>query len=220
MPRPQTQSKVLTVHGTASLKYLKSLSLVALLAASGICHASTITFNLVDVNTQDGPLTGTVSIDTATKLVTSADITFNYAAVGSPVFTTIYSTAAYNGIGQDFISGPSNSRLNYGGHLALYFDTANLSFGNLDICLRREPCGLYGSPGSYAQVYNSVPGADRGPIYITSGELAPETSSPLDAVATPEPPSLILLGTGILFSAALLARFSGRRTEAEEPPTA
>jgi len=217
MPRPQTQSKVLTVHGTASLKYLKSLSLVALLAASGICHASTITFNLVDVNTQDGPLTGTVSIDTATKLVTSADITFNYAAVGNPVFTTIDSASTHTGLSQDFISGPSNSLLNSGGRLALYFDTANLSFGSLDLCLRGGSCT---GPGSYVQVYNSVPGADRGPIYITSGELDPETSSPLDAAATPEPPSLVLLGTGILFSAALLARFSGRRTEAEEPPTA
>lgn len=204
------------MHGTASLKYLKSLSLVALLAASGICQASTITFNLVDVNTSAGTLTGTLDIDTATKLVTSADITFNYAAVGSPVFTTVTSAAAYNGIGQDFISGPSNNPLNYGGHLALYFDTSNFGFGNLDICLRREPCGLYGGPGSYAQAYNSIPGADRGPIYITSGELDPETPSGLNAAPAAEPPSLILLGTGILFSATLLARFSGRRTEAQQ----
>ena len=208
--------KVLTVHGTASLKYLKSLSLAALLTVSGIGRASTITFDLVGVNTSAGTLTGTVDIDTATKLVTAADITFNYAAVGSPVFTTVSSAAAYNGIGQDFISGPSNSPLNYGGHLALYFDTANLGFGNLDICLRHESCGLYGSPGSYAQAYNSIRGADRGPIYITSGELAPETPSGLNAAPTAEPPSLILLGTGILFSAALLARFSGRRTEAQQ----
>ena len=210
-------AKVLTVHRTASLKYLKSLSLAALLAASAACQASTITFDLVDVNSSAGTLTGTLDIDTATKLVTSADITFNYAAVGSPVFTTLSSTAAYNGIGQDFISGPSNSPLNYGGHMALYFDTANLGFGNLDICLRREPCGLYGSPGSYAQVYNSIPGADRGPIYMTSGELDPEAPSALNAAPTAEPPSLILLGTGILFSAALLARFSGRKTLAQQP---
>lgn len=217
---PVLQTEGLSVHGIGSLQYLKSLSLVAVLAASGVCHASTITFDLVDVNTSAGTLTGTVNIDTATKLVTSADITFNYAAVGSPIFTTISSSAAYNGIGQDFISGPSNSPLNYGGHWALYFDTANLGFGNLDICLRGGACGLYGSPGSYAQVYNSIRGADRGPIYITSGELDPDAASRSDTAPTPEPPSLILLGTGILFSAALLARFSGRRTEAEESQAA
>jgi hypothetical protein len=208
------------LHEIGSLKYLKSLSLAAALSLSTLCHASTITFNLVDVNTQDGTLTGTVDIDTVTKLVTSANVTLNYAAVASPAFTTIDSAAAYNGIGQDFISGPSNSPLNYGGHLALYFDTANLGFGSLDICLRHESCGLYGSPGSYAQVYNSVPGAERGPIYLTSGELDPETPTSLNAAPTAEPPSLILLGTGILFSAALLARLSGRRTEAGQPPAA
>lgn len=200
-----------------SLKYLKSLSLVAALAASTLCHASTITFNLVNVNTQDGTLTGTVAIDTATKLVTSSDITFNYAVIGNPVFTTIDSATAHSGISQDFISAPGNSPLNNGGRLALYFDTANLSFGSLDLCLRGGSCT---GPGSYVQVYNSIPGADRSPIYITSGELDPQVFSPLNAASTPEPPPLILLGTGILFSAALLARFSGRRTQAEDSPTA
>ena len=203
------------MHEIGSLKYLKSLSLVATLAASTLCHASTITFNLVDVNTQDGTLTGTVAIDTATQLVTSADVTFNFAAVGNPAFTATDSASTHSGLSQNFLSGPSNSPLNDGGRLALYFDTANLSFGSLDLCLHGGSCT---GPGSYVQVYNSILGADRGPIYITSGELDPEVFSPLNAASTPEPPSLILLGTGILFSAALLARFSGRGTEAEEPP--
>ncbi|HKO19255.1 MAG TPA: hypothetical protein VJU82_10255 [Acidobacteriaceae bacterium] len=201
------------MHGIGSLQYLKSLSLAAVLAASGICHASTITFDLVGVNTSAGTLPGTVNIDTATKLVTSADITFNYAALGSPIFTTVDSAATHRGLSQDFLSGTSNSPLNNGGRVALYFDTASLGFGSLDLCLRGGTCT---GPGSYVQVYNSIPGADRGPIYITSGELDPDTESRSDTAPTPEPPSLILLGTGILFSAALLARFSGRRTEAEE----
>ena len=200
------------MHEIGSLKYLKSLSLVAALAASTLCNASTITFNLVDVNTTDGTLTGTVAIDTTTQLVTSADITFNDAVLGSPVFITIDSASTHSGLSQNFFSGPSNSPLNDGGRLALYFDTANLSFGSLDLCLRGGSCT---GPGSYVQVYNSIPGADRGPIYFTSGELDPEVFSPLNAASTPEPPSLILLGTGIFFSAALLARFSSRRTEAQ-----
>ena len=201
-----------------SLKYLKPLSLALALSISTVCYASTITFNLVDVNTSAGSLTGTVDIDTTTSLITSADITFNDTAVGNPVFNTIDNATAHNGISQDFLSAPSNSLLNQGGRLALYFDTASLGFGNLDLCLRGGSCT---GPGSYVQIANSIPGADRGPIYITSGKLDPDdsTSSPSDTAAVAEPPSLILLGTGILFSAALLARFSGRRTEAEESPT-
>ena len=201
------------MYETGSLKYLKPLSLATALSLSTLCHASTITFNLVDVNTQDGALTGTVAIDTTTQLITSADITFNYAAVGNPVFTGVTSATAHSGLSQDFLSAPANSPLNYGSRLALYFDTANLGLGSLDLCLRGGSCT---GPGSYVQVINSIPGADRGPIYITSGELDPQLFSPLNAAPTPEPPSLILLGTGILFSAALLARFSGRRAQAEE----
>lgn len=202
------------MHGIGSLKYLKPLSLGIALAVSACSHASTITFNLVDVNTSDGTLTGTVEIDTVTKLVTSADITFNYLDAGSPVFTSINGTAAYNGIGQAFISGPSNSPLNFGGHMALYFDTANLGLGNLDVCVRRGDCGLYGSPGSYAEVYTSH--QDHGPIYVTSGELDAISSTSPQTAATPEPPSLILLGTGILLGAAMLARFSDRKTPTQE----
>ena len=205
------------MHEIGSLKYLKSLSLAAAFTASTLCHASAITFNLVNVNTSSGTLTGTVDIDTATSLITSADIAFNYAVLGNPIFTNIDSAATHRGLSQDFISGPSNSPLNDGGRLALYFDTASLGFGSLDLCLRAGSCT---GPGSYVQVYNSIPGADRGPIYITSGELDPEMPSPLNSAPTPEPPSLILLGTGILFSAALLARFSGRRAQAEKSPIA
>jgi hypothetical protein len=191
---------------------LKSLSLALLLAmCAAAAQASSITFSLVNAFTSVGSLTGTVDIDTTTKLVTSADITFHYIAAGSPVFTTVYGTAAYNGIGQDFISGPSNGPLNYGGHMALYFDTANLGLGNLNICIRSGDCGLYGSPGSYAQVYQSS--GERGPIYLTSGELATELVSSPNAAATAEPSSLLLLGTGIVAGAAMMAMLAARRAD-------
>jgi hypothetical protein len=186
---------------------LKSLSLVTVLAAcSAFAHASSITFDLVNVTSSAGTLTGTVDIDTVTELVTSANITFNDFAAGSPVFANIGSAVAHNGLGQDHISGLSNSPLNAGGQLDLYFDTSNLGLGNLSICFLGGPCGLNSSPGSAVQAF----GPNGGRYYLTSGELDPTITSS-DAAPTPEPPSLLLLGTGILGGAVLMARMSGRR---------
>jgi PEP-CTERM motif len=185
-------------------KLFRNLALSGALAASfGFAHASTITYDLIGVTTSAGALTGTVTINTATDLVTAADITFNDAAVGNPVFTTIESTATYNGLGQDYISGPSNSSLNYGGQVALYFDTANIGSGDLDICLASGPCGTESDQASTVQAYVSL--NNGGPFDITGGSLDPD--SPAGATA-PEPSSLLLLGTGMLSVGVIMARFS------------
>jgi hypothetical protein len=193
-----------------STQYLKSLSLAAILAVSAtFAGASTITYNLVNVNSSAGTLTGTVDIDSVTQLVTAANITLNDAGAGAPVFTTVTGTAAYNGIGHDHISAISNGPLNNGGHIMLFFDTSNLGLGNLSICLDHGTCGLNGSPGSTVQ----IDGVGGTPMYLTSGELDPLTGSALNPAPTAEPPSLLLLGTGILAGAMVLARFSGRKAE-------
>jgi hypothetical protein len=202
------------VQGIGLLKYLKSLSLVTLLAAATLSsQAASTTYNLANASSSAGTLTGTVDIDSATGLITSANITFNDIAAGGPLFTNVGSTAAYNGISQAFVSGASNGPLNYGGQLALYFDTSNIGLGNLPICVAAGPCGLYGSPGSYAQVY--VSNANGGPFYLTSGELDLQRPA-VDPAPAAEPPSLILLGTGILFAALSLARFSRAAEESAD----
>jgi hypothetical protein len=188
---------------SASRKYslctssVLAIGAALLILAPGKLHATSITYYLIGVDTSAGTLTGTVAIDPSTDEITSADITFNDPSAGSPVFTSVGSPGAYQELGQAFISGSSNSPLNYGGQMALYYDTADIGTGNLTIC--DGPCGT-GSDKSYAQVY--VSNSNGGPFDVTGGTL--DLASV--ALATPESSTLLLLGIGLLGLGLLVRR--------------
>lgn len=203
---------------------LKVTHLTKLLALAGafalspsLAHATPITYNLVGVNTPDGSLTGTVTINSVTDLITAANITFNDATIGNLLFTNIGSPNAYNGLGQDYISGPSTGPLNYGGQIALYYDTTNIGTGNLAICLASGPCGTQSNQATFVQAY--LPNQPNLNVNITGGSLDPSGSfSPSGlTAATPEPSSLVLLGTGLFVAAAFTSLMHARSRKSQDP---
>ena len=140
----------------------------------------------------------------STRLAHATTVTFNDALAGNPVFTNIGSPNTYNGLGQDYISGPSNGLLNYGGQIALYYNTANIESGDLTLCLAFGPCGTQPNQASYVQAY--VSNDSGGPFDLAGGSLDPELPRvEFSSAVTPEPAALMLLGTGIL-GFALLSR--------------
>ena len=183
---------------SCKLHFLPFFSVLLVFAASApLAHATPITYDLISANTSAGALTGTVSIDSLTDLVTAADITFNYQGVGLFTFTSVNSSGAWSGLGQSWIAGTSPIK-DSTSQIALFYDTAKIGTGNLDLCLFNGPqCGAVGLEDSTLSVY--YPGAFN--ANLTAGSLHPES-----AAATPEPVSLALLGTGIL-AIAVFGRF-------------
>ena len=160
---------------------IKGLALIGALAAfAGVAHASTITYNLEGATatyfSDPGTITGTVTIDITTDLVTAEDLTFNEAISSDPVFTNPFSGAISSAEAYSYSVGS-----NYTETLYLEYYTSNIGIGDLD--LDYSDLDLGGTYSAFAS------GATLDPVS-----------------ATPEPSSFLLLGTGILGIAGFARR--------------
>jgi hypothetical protein len=193
-----------------TLLLLASASMMSFAVAA---HATTMgpgTYNLENAKVAGYSVTGTITLDSSNH-ATSVDLIFNDPAYSSlPIaFNTISSTNAYNGLGQDYITAPNN-----GGQIGLYFSTSSDSNGNFDLCLVNGPCGTGGSWGySSLQTYGYCTAGCAtyvqgfGPYLFSGGYLSAATTGKPSAIAqTPEPSSLMLLGTGVLGFAGVIRR--------------
>ena len=168
------------------------LAVMVVAVSAPYAHADTVTtFNAFGSSFGgEFPLSGTMTIDTTTGVVTAANLFVGFPAGGSGNLTTI---SVQQPSGTDFdvvVNGPDVDGFAF--FLQLFFPTTTLK-------------GYQG--GSFApQTPSSTPtfvSLDTMEFAIAGG------LTPIATVTTPEPASLLLLGTGLLGVAGIKRRRSG-----------
>ncbi|HEV2576691.1 MAG TPA: PEP-CTERM sorting domain-containing protein [Acidobacteriaceae bacterium] len=183
-----------------------AVALASVGIAAAAAHASTIpagNYDLTGVTVDGFQLTGSVTLN-GSGIVDAANITLNDSALRNPVFTEVNSAGGPTGYSPTadyaYISDPGM------GQLALYYLPTLDGSGDVDLCiLSANDCNSY--QASYMQIYR---GSTFGynPVGLGSGAL---DSAPVASSVTPEPMSLALLGTALIWFVSVNRPRSRRR---------
>lgn len=171
------RSLLVRAFSLLSLFVLPSLSAYASSISAG-------TYSLTGTTVHGTALSGTLTLD-SNGLATSANITFEDASYGDPLFSVISSTgtSGNNPVSNfAYLQTGSNS-----GQLVLYYASVLNADGSISLCESGSGC----SQASYLHMYSPDRQAN-----LVGGDLQADSSS---AVApTPEPASWMLVATGML----------------------
>lgn len=196
---PAVTPEIFSTQGFQMKRLLLVLAAVSAIGCTAAAKASTIgpgTYYLDNALVDGYAVTGTVTFDSSSK-ATSVSLSFLDPAYSSTAinFNTITQTNAYSGLGQNYFSASNNG----GGQLTIYFNNSSTN-GNFNLCIGNATCGTSGgSDPSQLQVYGY--NISSAPYYVpgfthnfTSGYFSATPS----VAPTPEPSSLVLLGSGML----------------------